>query len=783
MLRHTAIRAEQTADQYMPYRHHVTPEVVALEDGSQLAMFRADGLYVETMDPAEALGWHNRLNVLARNIASDRFIITVHVVRRGASSADYPTGAFRSAFARRLDDAYCGVVMPQLYRNEMFLAVVRLPQTAGHDRLSAWMRRQRNAPTLETSEEARQHLEEICRVLQADLAAYGLTRLGLRYEGRVGYSEVAEALGLILTGQARKVPLTTGRLSRAIHQDRIVFGSEIVRFYGDRTHYGAVLALKEYPARTWAGQFDKLLSAPYFYSLTQSFGFLAKAAATGVLTRKQNQMVSTADKAHSQIQGLSEAADHLASNVFVMGSHHLALTIFADSVGALDRVAAQARSDLADSGAVVAREDLGLEAAFWSQLPGNARLRTRPGVVSSRNWAGMCPLHGYPMGPATGHWGAPVALFRTTGGTPYRFHFHVADVGNIAMFGPTGSGKTTLLLFLLAMGEKHGCTTVFFDKDRGGEILCRALGGIYLVLPSGVPTGLAPLRALSDSPEDKTFLVGWITSLIRAGGYEVQPDDHRRIILGVHALLGLAPEHRSLSELRAFLGQQDKNGAGAHLERWCDGGTLGWAFDGQEDHVVLDAPFLGFDMTALLDDPDVRGPAMAYLFYRVQALLDGRRIVIAIDEFWKALADAEFRDMVNDVLKTVRKKNGALLLATQSPRDALRSGIAHSIIEQCPTQILMPNPRADGDDYVAGLKLTAPEFRMVREDLTAGGRRFLLKQGTASVACDLDLSAAPDVIAVLSGRERTVRLMEKIINEGESGWVDRFIEQAREDVT
>ena len=105
--------------------------------------------------------------------------------------------------------------------------------------------------------------------------------------------------------------------------------------------------------------------------------------------------------------------------------------MFADSIPALARVVAQARSDLADSGAVVVREDLGLEAAFWSRLVGNARLRTRPGVISSRNWAGMAPLHGYPGGEVRGHWGTPVALFRTTGGTLYLFHFHVNDIGNM----------------------------------------------------------------------------------------------------------------------------------------------------------------------------------------------------------------------------------------------------------------------------------------------------------------------------------------------------------------
>jgi type IV secretion system protein VirB4 len=188
-------------------------------------------------------------------------------------------------------------------------------------------------------------------------------------------------------------------------------------------------------------------------------------------------------------------------------------------------------------------------------------------------------------------------------------------------------------------------------------------------------------------------------------------------------------------------------------------------------------------MTAVLDDATIRGPAMAYLFYRIESLVDGRRIVVAIDEFWKALADPCFRTMVNDTLKTIRKRNGALILATQSPRDALNSEIAHSIIEQCPTQILMPNPRADERDYLDGLKLTRPEFRMVREDTTMGGRRFVLKQGTASVVCDLDLSEAEDCLAVLSGRTTTVALMDRLrteLGEEPDEWLPEFIASWRE---
>ncbi len=352
------------------------------------------------------------------------------------------------------------------------------------------------------------------------------------------------------------------------------------------------------------------------------------------------------------------------------------------------------------------------------------------------------------------------------------------------MFGPTGSGKTVLLLAMLAQCERLGATIVFFDKDRGGEILARALGGTYLVLPSGRPSGLAPLRALTDSREDIGFLSRWIAGLIAAGGYTLTREDEKRIAQGLSAMMRLAPAERSLSELRAFLGQADLDGAGARLEKWCRGkGELGWAFDGEADRVSLDAPFLGFDMTALLDDPDVRGPAMAYLFHRIEALVDGRRLVVAIDEFWKALADPAFRGMVNDKLKTIRKRNGALILATQSPRDALSSPISHTLIEQCPSMILMPNARADEADYRDGLKLTEPEFRLIRDELTIGGRRFLLKQGVVSVVCDFDLSEAPDCLAVLSGRESTVRLLDRIIAEtgdDPADWLSRFVERVGE---
>jgi type IV secretory pathway VirB4 component len=43
-----------------------------------------------------------------------------------------------------------------------------------------------------------------------------------------------------------------------------------------------------------------------------------------------------------------------------------------------------------------------------------------------------------------------------------------------------------------------------------------------------------------------------------------------------------------------------------------------------------------------------------------------------------------------------------MVFATQSPADALKSDIAHSILEQVATQVMLPNPKGARRDYVDG---------------------------------------------------------------------------------
>jgi type IV secretion system protein VirB4 len=116
---------------------------------------------------------------------------------------------------------------------------------------------------------------------------------------------------------------------------------------------------------------------------------------------------------------------------------------------------------------------------------------------------------------------------------------------------------------------------------------------------------------------------------------------------------------------------------------------------------------------------------------------------------------------IRDWEKTIRKRNGIVGFVTQNAEDALASKIASAIVEQAATQIFTANPKAAREDYVTGFGLTDHEYQLVRS-LPDTSRCFLVKHGAESVVVRLNLAGADDLLTILSGRERTVRLFDEI---------------------
>jgi type IV secretion system protein VirB4 len=790
--RHAALRREPVAAERIPCSAHVAPNVVKTSFGDYVQVLRLGGASFESADENTVNAWHMLLNVLWRNIASPNIALWTHVVRRRERTAtplDNPRGfaeTLQAKYARRLAGE-------TLMINELFIAVVYRPRagaaTGTVSRLLSNV--QKNGSHLELAE-ALEVCEKLGQALRASLARYEPEMLGSYRAGGVWCSSLLEYLGLLVNGEWRSVPLPRGACSEVLATTRLLFGTEAIEYrLPSETRVGAMLGIKEYPTPTVVGMYDRLLSAPFPLVLTQSFAFLAKQTSQALLQRQFHRMMNAGDFAVSQAEELKDALDALSSNDFVMGDHHFSLQVLCDvpdcdgdDVGTLrlkmlNEHVALARTLLADTGMTVAREDLALEAAFWAQLPGNFPMRPRKAPISSRNFAAMAPFHNFPSGRASGnHWGTALALLVSGARSPYYFSLHASDpadrdgtgprdTGHTFICGPTGSGKTVFIGFLVVMLERQGVTQIIFDKDRGLEILVRALGGEYLPLSNGIPTGFNPLQ-LPATVAHVEFLKSWLRTLVRpADRRALTAREEADLDLALHGTLSLDPPARRLSRLIEFLDPTDPEGVHARLARWCavSQGDYAWVFDNSEDSVVprMDAhPVIGFDVTDFLDHEVARAPVTLYLFHLVRQLLDGRKLVCWMDEFWRLLADPAFESFAKEAPKTWRKLNGVLCVATQSASDVLQSPISRTIIEQTPTKVFFPNINANAAEY-ASLGLTDRELKLVREKIEPGSRRFLVKQGTHSVVCQLDLAGFDRELAVISGRWSEVRRMQQII--------------------
>lgn len=777
-----AIAREQWAGVHLPYARHVDDVTLETRDGLLMQTIRLSGLMFETADTGE-LNYRTELrDAMLRTIGSSRFAIYHHVVRRRAEAV--LEGEFGDPFSRTVDERWRRrLAQRQMFVNDLFLTVVRRPlqgRVGILDRVRGLASRTIIDRRASFAAEKRA-LDAATEAITASLGQYGARLLSVYAQGDDHRSEPLEFLSWLLNGEMRPVGLPHGDIGDHLASRRISFGQEAFELapagHMPRS-FGAIVSIKDYPSKTMPGMFDELYRMPFEMSVSQSFAFVERGDALGRMNLALRRMRSTEDEALSLRNELSHAKDDVAAGRAAFGEHHTTIALRAESLAMLDSQVAEVTAALADLGIVGVREDIALEPAFWSQFPGNFRYIARPGLISTRNFAGIASLHNFPVGRAHGnHWGDAVTLFETTAAGPYFFSFHQNDLGNFTVIGPSGSGKTVVLNFLLAQARKFGPRIIFFDKDRGAELFIRAIGGQYDRLRPGAASGLNPLQ-IDDTPANWQFLSEWLALL--AGGLSVEEAEVVRD--AIEANFGQVRPHRRLRHLVELFRGHSRPRAGdlyARMRPWWGDGERAWLFDNEVDTTDLSASTVGFDMTSILDDPIARTPAMLYLFHRVEERLDGSAAIIVVDEGWKALDDDVFVRRLKDWEKTIRKRNGIVGFATQSAQDALESRIASAIIEQAATQVFMINPKARPEDYINGFGLTPHEFELVRT-LPDDSHCFLVKHGNESVVVRLNLAGEKDLLTILSGREATVRIYDELVEETGAAperWIEKL--QAR----
>jgi type IV secretion/conjugal transfer VirB4 family ATPase len=372
------------------------------------------------------------------------------------------------------------------------------------------------------------------------------------------------------------------------------------------------------------------------------------------------------------------------------------LIVTADSAAEADEQDRQLFQITQNLGFDPRRETLNAVEAWLGSIPIHGWYDVRKPLVNTRNladimpltavWAGLetnpCPY--YPPDTPALCYGA------TTGGTPFRLNLHISDVGHTMLIGPTSTGKSVALGTIAANARAIPHIQIFFmDKGYSAYVLTKALGGAHLNLgEEEVP--LQPLARISD-PIDRMKTQALLEDWMAVNKAVLLPGQSKALHRGLTLLAEQAPNQRTFTTLIAQVQDQAVRTALSPFEQ---GGKYGRLLDADSD-VTLDNDFVTFELETLMGmGEQATIPVLTYLFHRIEQRLDGRPTLIIIDEAWIALANQTFSAKLQEWLRTFRKKNAAVVLATQSLSEIATSAYREILLESCPTRIYLPNSSA-----------------------------------------------------------------------------------------
>ncbi|MES2443991.1 MAG: conjugal transfer protein TrbE [Pseudomonadota bacterium] len=784
-------RADRLAD-HLPWAALVAPGVVLNKDGSLLRVLRFRGPDLESATEAELISACARANNVLKRFGTG-WALFFDAERREASA--YPDGQFPDAASWLVDQERRAAFLAEgeHYESRYHLTLVWLPPA---DATDAAGRSLVERPEADQGRDWRAALGSF--IAETDRAL----DLFSGFIPEVRALDDAETLaflhGAISTRRhAVGVPETPMYLDGLLADTAVTGGLEPML---GNLHL-RTLTVMGFPNMSRPGILDTLNHQDFAYRWVTRFIALDKSDATKVLTKLRRQWFNKRKSITAMLREVIynqpvQLFDSDADNKVVdadlalqeLGGDHVAfgyltttITIADEDRGRVEDQVRQVERIVNGLGFTTIREGVNAVEAWLSSLPGQVYANVRQPLVHTLNLAHLMPLSSVWAGPArNAHLDGPPLLYASTAGsTPFRLATHVGDVGHMLVVGPTGAGKSVLLALIALQFRRYADAQVYiFDKGFSARAAVLAMGGAHHALGLGADAGetlaFQPLRRI-DHATERSWAVEWVAALLAHEKVAVTPEVKDQLWSALLSLASAPPEERTLTGLALLL---QSNALRTALGAYTLDGPYGRLLDAAEQNLAF-ADVQCFETEALMGQAGVVAPVLTYLFHRLEERFDGRPTLLVLDEAWIFLDHPLFAARIREWLKVLRKKNVAVLFATQSLADIASSSIAPAIIESCPQRILLPNDRAiepQGREAYERFGLNDRQIELVSR--ATPKRQYYLQSARGNRLFELGLGPVALALCGASDPATQARIDALIAEHGDDGFAARFLSDA-----
>lgn len=783
-------RADRLAD-HLPWAALVAPGVVLNKDGSFLRAFAFRGPDLESATENELVAVCARANNVLKRFGSGW---ALHIEAERREALGYPDGAFPDAASWLVDvERRAAFESAEAHFESLYyLSLTFLPppdqaDSAGRaliersDDVAGRDWRQALASFVAETDRALDLFEGFMPEVRALDDAALLTYLHGTVSDRrhdVGVPDVP----MYLDGLLADTPLTGGL--------EPMLGELHLR----------TITILGFPRLSRPGILDALNHEGFGYRWVTRFIALDKTEATKALTKLRRQWFNKRKSITALLREVmynqpAQLLDSDADNKMLdadfalqaLGGDHVAFGHLTATITVADRDRARVAEKLRAVERIVGglgftsiREGINAVEAWLGSLPGQVYANIRQPLVHTLNLAHLMPLSSVWAGPAENrHLGAPPLLTaETSGSTPFRLSTHVGDVGHMLIVGPTGAGKSVLLALLALQFRRYaGAQVYIFDKGYSARAAVLAMGGAHHALGLGGDgeggAGLAfqPLRDI-DRPDERAWAAEWIGALLAHEKILVTPEVKETLWSALGNLATAPIAERTLTGLALLLQSAPLRSA---LAPYTLEGPFGRLLDAAEDDLDV-ADVQCFETEALMGQTGVVAPVLTYLFHRLEERFTGRPTLLILDEAWVFLDHPLFAARIREWLKVLRKRNVAVVFATQSLADIADSGIAPAILESCPQRIFLPNDRAaEPQSQTAYVRfgLNARQIELISR--ATPKRQYYLQSARGNRLFELGLGPIALALCGTSDPESQKRIDRLLASHGADAFAARFL--------
>jgi type IV secretion system protein VirB4 len=302
----------------------------------------------------------------------------------------------------------------------------------------------------------------------------------------------------------------------------------------------------------------------------------------------------------------------------------------------------------------------------------------------------------------------------------------------------------------------------WLDLGYSSFVLAHALGAVYHELAADGSLPLCPLTHLDDE-DGISWLFNWFRRLFLR--WQIVLNEVQSTDLSEALEQAKGDGLRTLTEFASLL--QDVR-LREVLNNYTQDGRWGQIFDGEPTSVDYLNGLTVYEMAGLrVLGERAAAPATELILHGVEAGMGVAPTFIIVDEAWRMLSDEVSADWLFEAIRTFRRRNAGIVLATQSLTEVANSPHRDLLLESCPAKIFLANPEAKGL-YVreAYLKLGLSEHEIAIIANAQPKRQYYFHSSLGRRLFTLDLGPIALALCAATGQQDVAQARELLQEHG-----------------